>query len=41
MASVEDTRTFLITLEIAPASAVAHNPSLWWAALPDAPSQCP
>lgn len=32
-ASVDDSRTFLVTLEIAPTGAFKANPSIWWAPL--------
>lgn len=37
-ASVEDSRTFLVTLEIAPTSAVHANPGLWWEPLQEPPA---
>jgi hypothetical protein len=40
-ASVEDSRTFVVTVEIAPTSAFTSDPGIWWSALPqaDAPSE--
>jgi len=29
-ASVDDSRMFVVTAEIAPAAALANNPSIWW-----------
>jgi len=39
--SVEDSRTFLVTLEVAPTAAFKADPSIWWASLPDAPPAVP
>jgi hypothetical protein len=35
-ASVEDSRTFVVTIEIAPTSAFTSNPGVWWAPLQQA-----
>lgn len=39
--SVEDSRTFLITVEVAPTAAFEADPSIWWESLPDAAAAPP